>query len=149
LLQTDLPIQEVSCGRPYLLVPVRDRTAVDAAVFDARAMRAVYERAGLEPRSVLIFAPESTGDVVAYCRRFGFAVLEDPATGAAAGPLGCYLLRYRVVTRERARQMISIQGVKMGRPSRLHIRVDGDPESIARVEVGGASVVVGEGHIRF
>jgi trans-2,3-dihydro-3-hydroxyanthranilate isomerase len=149
LMHADLPIQTVSCGLPYLLIPMRDRAPVDAAVFDPRAMRAVYEVAGVEPRSVLVFAPETDADVVGYSRRFGFAVLEDAATGAAAGPLGCYLLRHRVVTMKHAQRMVNVQGVKMGRPSRLHIRVDGEPDAITNVRVGGTSVVVGEGHLRL
>jgi trans-2,3-dihydro-3-hydroxyanthranilate isomerase len=149
LIRTDMPIQQVSCGRPYLLVPLRDRIAVDAAVFDTRAMGAVYQQAGLEPWPVLVFAPEMGGDTVAYSRRFGFAVLEDAATGAAAGPLGCYMLRHGVVTTERAHQMVNVQGIKMGRPSRLHIRVEGAPDRITGVQVGGASVVVGDGMLRI
>ena len=149
LINTALPIQVVSCGLPFLLVALRDREAVDAAVFDARVMRGVYESAGLEPRPVLVFAPEADGDVVAYSRRFGFALLEDAATGGAAGPLGCYLLRYGVVTMERARQMVNVQGVKMGRPSRLYIRVAGAADSITGVQVGGTSVVVGDGRLRL
>ena len=57
-------------------------------------------------------------------------VAEDPATGIASGPLGCYLVRHKVVAADKADAMLSLQGVKMGRPSHVHISIgvakDGD-----------------------
>ena len=43
--------------------------------------------------------------------------------------------------------MVSRQGVRMGRPSRLHIRIDGTADRITDVKVGGTSVLVGEGRL--
>ncbi|OFW04784.1 MAG: hypothetical protein A3H96_10230 [Acidobacteria bacterium RIFCSPLOWO2_02_FULL_67_36] len=74
-------------------------------------------------------------------------VAEDPATGAASGPLGCYLLRHGVVTPEAARSMLSLQGVAMRRPSRVHISIDSRDGEITRVRVGGQSVLVGRGEL--
>jgi len=71
-------------------------------------------------------------------------VSEDPATGIASGPLGCYLVRHGVVAPEKAGAMLSLQGVKMLRPSRIHISIDSAGDSISRVRVGGRSVLVGE-----
>jgi trans-2,3-dihydro-3-hydroxyanthranilate isomerase len=77
----------------------------------------------------------------------GFGIAEDPATGAASGPLGSYLLHHKLVTREIARSMLSLQGVAMGRPSRIHISIDSDEDRITRVRVGGVSVLVGRGEL--
>jgi trans-2,3-dihydro-3-hydroxyanthranilate isomerase len=41
------------------------------------------------------------------------------------------------------------QGVEVGRPSKLYARVDGSPERIERVEVGGSAVVVARGEFRL
>jgi trans-2,3-dihydro-3-hydroxyanthranilate isomerase len=77
-------------------------------------------------------------------------VIEDPATGSAAGPLGCYLVRHGLVDRDQMRDMVNLQGVAMGRPSRLHMRITQDASgAITRVQVGGRSVRVGEGRIDF
>ena len=46
-----------------------------------------------------------------------------------------------------ARSMLSLQGVAMGRPSRIHISIDSDEDRITRVRVGGRSVLVGRGEI--
>jgi predicted PhzF superfamily epimerase YddE/YHI9 len=43
--------------------------------------------------------------------------------------------------------MLSRQGVKMRRPSRVHIRIAGTADAITDVKVGGASVLVGDGQI--
>jgi trans-2,3-dihydro-3-hydroxyanthranilate isomerase len=74
-------------------------------------------------------------------------VPEDPATGSAAGPLGCHLARHG---RIRFGDEIEIsQGAEIGRPSTLHVRVAGTPERIEKVEVGGSAVVVARGEFRL
>jgi trans-2,3-dihydro-3-hydroxyanthranilate isomerase len=92
-------------------------------------------------------APGSAETV--YSRMFapGFGIVEDPATGSASGPLGCYLVHHGVVSGRAARQMVSLQGVAMGRPSRIHISIDGDRDAITRVKVGGEAVLVGRGEM--
>ena len=154
-LAAGLPIQEVTCGVPYLLVPLRDREAVDRAAPPS----ANFELPGV-PRAhpaILVFAhdirlkPDST-----YSRMFapGLGVVEDPATGSAAGPLGCYLVQHRMVgTAEAAPceatngpvQIVNIQGVKMGRASRIHMAITGVPDAITDVKVGGEAVLVARG----
>jgi trans-2,3-dihydro-3-hydroxyanthranilate isomerase len=79
--------------------------------------------------------------------RFGIA--EDPATGGASGPLGCYLFRHRLIDRTRLAHAVSLQGVKMKRPSRIHISIDASGDEITRVRVGGRSVLVGDGQLRL
>ena len=73
------------------------------------------------------------------------ALQADPATGGASGPLGCYLVRHNVVTGPQAEGMLSMQGVKMGRPSHIHIAIGSSGGAITSVRVGGEAVVVGEG----
>jgi len=45
--------------------------------------------------------------------------------------------------------MVSRQGVAMGRPSRIHISIEGAPGAITRVRVGGQSVMVGGGELQI
>jgi predicted PhzF superfamily epimerase YddE/YHI9 len=44
---------------------------------------------------------------------------------------------------------VSLQGVKMLRPSRIHISIDAKGEEITRVRVGGRSVLMGDGRLTF
>ena len=142
-----LPIQDVSCGLPFTFVPLTSRAAVDTCLLDARASEALFHEAGVARRPIFVFSVEPGGDdATAYSRMLGTG-REDPATGSASGPLGCYLVRHRLVPAGGAGHMVSHQGVKMGRPSRVHIRITGTPDEITDVKVGGASVLVGDGRI--
>ncbi|MFL5262998.1 MAG: PhzF family phenazine biosynthesis protein, partial [Anaeromyxobacteraceae bacterium] len=73
----------------------------------------------------------------------GLGVAEDPATGSAAGPLSVHLARHG---RTRFGEEIEIvQGVEIGRPSRLYAQADGAGERLERVRVGGSAVVIARG----
>jgi len=72
-------------------------------------------------------------------------IYEDPATGSASGPLGCYLVHHGVVAPEKARALLNLQGRKLGRPSWIHISIESANGAISRVRVGGESVFVAEG----
>jgi trans-2,3-dihydro-3-hydroxyanthranilate isomerase len=147
---TGLPVQEVSCGVPFVFIPVATRTAVDAAVPDLRAFNGLCAACGVDDHAMFVFSREPGGDeATVYSRMFapGLGVFEDAATGSASGPLGCYLVRHGVVSAGRAGKILSLQGVKMGRPSRVHISIGLDGGSITRVQVGGEAVLVGEGEL--
>lgn len=143
-LVADLPIQSVSCGVPFLLIPVRDRERVDRAVTDASACKRLQQETGL---ALPLFLFSFTAPAAVHSRMFApdFGVAEDPATGSASGPLGCYLVEHRLVAGEAARGVVSLQGVAMGRPSRIHIAVAGVPGAITEVKVGGRAVLVARG----
>lgn len=138
--ETGLPVEEVSCGVPFVVVPMRSRAAVDSATPETRLMD--FE--------AYIFTTDRSGapdSATTYSRMFapGLGVYEDPATGSASGPLGSYLVRHGVVTAEQGRSILNLQGVKLGRPSWIHVSIDTAANAITRVRVGGTSVFVAEG----
>jgi len=146
-LRPNTPPQEVSCGSPFMFVPLASRAAVDQAVIDTRAAAAAFEAAKLTRRGLFIFTTEPGADgATVYSRMMG--ANEDPATGSASGPLGCYLIKHGLVPADKAGSIVSAQGVKMGRPSRIHIKLDVQGAEVTRVRVGGTSVLVGEGRLR-
>jgi trans-2,3-dihydro-3-hydroxyanthranilate isomerase len=145
---TGLPVQIVSSGVPFLLVPLATRRAVDSASFDATAYDRFIRAAKLEELPIFLFSSEKTGDkATVYSRMFapGMGIGEDPATGGACGPLGGYLVKHRVVPPEKAGAILNLQGVKMGRPSYIHIAVGLEDGEVQTVRVGGEAVVAGEG----
>ena len=77
----------------------------------------------------------------------GLGVAEDPATGSAAGPLGVHLATHGRV--DFGAEIEVAQGVEIGRPSTLHVRVDGSPDKIEQVRVGGSAVFVARGEYRL
>ena len=149
----DLPIQEVSCGVPYLYVPLRDREAVDRATTGGVSELRLPGLSRSHP-AVFLFSVNSDWELgigswefSTYSRMFapGLGVSEDPATGSAAGPLGCYLVQHGRVSGDAAKQIVNVQGVKMGRASRIHIAITGGPDAITDVKVGGQAVLVAKG----
>lgn len=143
-----LPVEVVSCGVPFLYVPLR---SLDAA-HRARPRAEVMERAlaGVVPPAVFVFTREveRAGSTV-HSRMFAppLGIVEDPATGAASGPLGCYLVKHGVVTSDGVAEIVSEQGLEMGRPSFIKIRIEKDGDAISGVKVGGQSHYMGEGFI--
>jgi len=147
---TRLPVQEVSCGVPFVFIPLATRAHVDAASPSLDAFNRLCEAAGVDNHAMFVFSREPGPDgATVYSRMFapGLGVHEDPATGSASGPLGCYLVRHGVVPPDQAGTILSLQGVKMGRPSRVHIAIGLDGGDITRVQVGGEAVLVGEGYL--
>ena len=149
-----LPVEVVSCGVPFLFVPLASRDAVDRASIDARSLARCFQNAGVEQLPVFFFTTDpgtaSSGSAeTVYSRMLapGFGIPEDPATGGASGPLGCYLVHHEIVRSESAHRMLSLQGVAMGRPSRIHISIDAKDGGISRVRIGGRSVLVGHGEL--
>ena len=146
------PAQTVSSAVPFFFVSLKDEAAVDRAWGDRAALAALFARAGADrSHPVFVFAMSSRPGVSCYSRMFApeFGIPEDPATGGASGPLGCYLLRHGLVDRDAARTLLSLQGAKMQRPSRVHISIDSRADgTIEKVRVGGQAVIVGEGTIR-
>jgi trans-2,3-dihydro-3-hydroxyanthranilate isomerase len=77
----------------------------------------------------------------------GAGVVEDPATGSAAGPLAVHLARHgRIGFGE---EIEISQGAEIGRPSTLYARADGSADELERVEVGGNAVIVARGEFRL
>ena len=137
---TQLPVQQVSCGVPFVFVPLASRAVVDRAMPDVRLLD--FE--------AYLFTTDRAGasdSATTYSRMFAPAlgVGEDPATGSASGPLGCYLVHHSLVTPEQAHTMLNLQGVRLGRPSWIHISIESTGGEISRVRVGGTSVFVAEG----
>ena len=99
---------------------------MDDAAANRAAIGDLLRASSSGAHGVFLFSAEPGSDhASAYSRMFapGLGVDEDPATGSASGPLGCYLVKYGLVAADKAAAMISLQGVKMGRPSHVHISI--------------------------
>jgi trans-2,3-dihydro-3-hydroxyanthranilate isomerase len=145
----DLPIQQISCGVPFLFVPMATRAAVDRAVSEAAPLRRLGTTTGLNLPVFLFTSEPGEPEATVYSRMFSphFGIAEDPATGGASGPLGSYLVHYGLVRSDAQQRMLSMQGCAMGRPSRIHIRIGGTRDNITSVEIGGEAVLVARGEM--
>ena len=137
-----LPVEAYENGPYNVLVTLEDEAAVAALAPDFRAL------AALGTLNVSCFAgrtPWGTGGRNWKTRMFApsLFVNEDPATGSAAGPIALHLARHGEIAY--GEEIELAQGVEIGRPSLLYARVDGSPERIERIEVGGSAVIVARG----
>ncbi len=146
----NLPVQVASSGVPFLYVPLRSRAAVDAASIERGRLCTLLRGLNLEELPVFVFSCQpADDDATVYSRMFGpcIGIPEDPATGAASGPLGAYLLQHNAVSADNASRLLNLQGVRMGRPGRIYISLSSRAGVLEEVRVGGEAVVVGEGTV--
>lgn len=145
LLGAAMPPRAVSCGMPFLLVPLRDQECVSRARVERGAWDAALE--GAWAREVYLFdGGAASRDATIRARMFApsLGIGEDPATGSAAACLAAYLAA-SAPTRDGELRWTIEQGVEMGRTSTLHITAELRAGEIAAIRVAGESVVVSHG----
>lgn len=140
-----LPVEMVSCGLPYHIIPVRTIDAVRRAVLDmARWTQMIADGWA---HHVYLMCPQAEGEGVdVRVRMFapGSGVPEDPATGSAAASLGGYLSK--LDGRSEASLAWTIeQGLELGRPSIIHVEADRAAGDTTAVWVGGSAIFVSRG----
>jgi trans-2,3-dihydro-3-hydroxyanthranilate isomerase len=145
VLDNGMKAEALSCGTPFLFVPVRDR----AAVGRSRIKMDLWESAlgGYITKEVFVFAMDAEladNDIRARMFAPGIGVPEDPATGSACVALAGYLAGRDPRTQGTLRWIVE-QGFEMGRPSILEIEADKKQGAVTTVRVGGRTVLVCDG----
>jgi trans-2,3-dihydro-3-hydroxyanthranilate isomerase len=149
LLGTPNGPQAVSCGLPFLIVPVKDRAAVAAARVRMDVWESTLKRYWAPDVMVVARDPEfDQSDLRARVFVPGLAVPEDPATGSCAAGLAGYLAAREAAPNGRFRWVME-QGFEMGRPSILELEAEKQNGSVISVRVGGECVVVSEGSMEI
>ncbi len=149
-LDPALPVEIGSAGVPFHLIPVGDRQALAAARLDQQRWA---ERLADSPGPhVYVFHRDPESPDTLFARMFApaMAIPEDPATGAAAGPVAAYAVRHWPGAIERpdsATRVTIRQGIEMGRPSLIDARVEHEGDRIESVKVGGRCKPVGSGEL--
>ncbi|MEX2178881.1 MAG: PhzF family phenazine biosynthesis protein [Gemmatimonadaceae bacterium] len=137
--------QAVSCGVPFLIVPVRDRETLGRARVRLDDLERVLGAYSTSKLFVFCAEPERPGsDYRARMFAPSLGVPEDPGTGSACASFGGYLGK-RESGSDGTRRWVVEQGFEMGRPSFLSVEVDIRGGVIAAVRVGGDSVLVSRG----
>jgi trans-2,3-dihydro-3-hydroxyanthranilate isomerase len=145
VLTGDYAPRSVSCGLPWLLVPVKNVDAVSRVRINAAAWSThCAGRWASEPFVFAMTADGSDADVQARAFCPGLSVPEDPATGSANAALAGFLAARTPRANGTLRWTVR-QGVEMQRPSRLLIEADTHNGQVTAVRVGGDAVVVSEG----
>jgi len=137
------PIQTVSTGVPFAIVPFRSLRAL-SGVRPNWASMDEYLR-GTDAKFFYLISAETVDRSVGAHARMIFSGGEDPATGSAAGPAVAWMVAHGVA---KAGETVMIeQGVEMHRPSHIYARSDLREGRPVNVRVGGHCVQVIEGEL--
>jgi len=139
------PIQEVSTGMPFIIVPLKTLDAVKRARVNMDSLLGLVKEA---KAGILVFCPETYEkgndlNVRVFVDLFG--IPEDPATGSGNGCLAGYLSRYRYFGTDEVNARVE-QGYEVRRRSLLLLKAEDRAGSI-RVHVGGKVVLVAAGKL--
>jgi trans-2,3-dihydro-3-hydroxyanthranilate isomerase len=139
----DVPIQTVSTGNAFAMVPVKS-LAVLQSLAPAWAGMGEYLKK-TDAKFFYFVSRQALNPEAAMQARMIFYNGEDPATGSAAGPCAAWAVKYGVVPAER--EALLEQGVEMRRRSRIFLSAARSGDKIVNVRVGGHAVEVLRGEV--
>jgi trans-2,3-dihydro-3-hydroxyanthranilate isomerase len=143
-IMLSLPAQVVSTGIAHLLVPVTDREIVAKAQPDLQRLKRILESVGGKGCYLYCLDDSESPSSIAHARFFNptQGIVEEAATGTAAVPLACLLLRYGIAGNRKT--LFIEQGYEMKRPCLLEVEVENDVLRLA-----GRAITVMEGTLRI
>lgn len=144
-IDPSLPIQTVSTGVPFTVVPLRGLEVARRLQVDSKRSEEYLSRSG---GKFFYFVTRETVDASARLHaRMLFYGSEDPATGSAAGCTAAWMVEHGVAKPDE--QVLIEQGIEMLRPSRILVRASLHDGKVVNVRVGGNVVEVLRGEVFF
>jgi trans-2,3-dihydro-3-hydroxyanthranilate isomerase len=135
---SDLPIQTVSTGNAFAMVPLRSLAVLQKLAPTWSSMKSYLEKTAA--KFFYFVSRETLNPEARLQARMIFYNGEDPATGSAAGPCAAWAVQYGVVPPDQ--QALIEQGVEMRRRSRIFFSASRQGDKIVNVRVGGHAVEV-------
>jgi|SRR5208282_3209375 len=143
-LDEDLPIQTVSTGMPFTMVPFRSLATLQKLKASWHQLEPYLTSAG--NGGLFYFVCRETADPKATLHaRMIFYNGEDPATGSAAGCCAAWAVKHGILAHEQPG--LIEQGMETRRPSYLYIRAAKISDTVTNVRVGGNVVQVINGEV--
>jgi trans-2,3-dihydro-3-hydroxyanthranilate isomerase len=140
---SDLPIQTVTTGNPFAIVPLKSLAVLQKLAPTWANMNTYLEKT--DAKFFYFVSRETLNPEATLQSRMIFYNGEDPATGSAAGPCAAWAVQYGVVPPEQ--QVLMEQGVEMNRRSRIFFSAGRNGDRIVNVRVGGHAVEVIRGEL--
>jgi trans-2,3-dihydro-3-hydroxyanthranilate isomerase len=137
----DLPIQTVSTGNPFAIVPLKSLAVLQTLSPTWANMKTYLDRS--DAKFLYFVSRETLNPEAKLQSRMIFYNGEDPATGSAAGPCAAWAVQYGVVPADQ--QVLMEQGVEMKRRSRIFFSAGRNGDKIVNVRVGGHVAEVARG----
>jgi len=138
------PVQEVSTGLPFFIVPLKTIAALKTAKVDRDKYFAYIKDSSA--KGILVFCPqahEAQNDISVRVFVDCYGIPEDPATGSGNGCLAGYLVKHRYFGKDSI-DIRSEQGYEIGRPSLLLLKAEKENDKI-NIFVGGKAIIVAKG----
>lgn len=145
MIADDVPIQTVSTGNSFAMVPLRSLAVLQQLAPAWGAMERYLRQT--DAKFLYFVSRETLNREATLQSRMFFYNGEDPATGSAAGPCIAWAVKHGIVPSEK--QVLIEQGVEMKRRSRIFASAMVQREKIIDVRVGGHAVEVVRGEIFF
>lgn len=139
----DVPIQTVSTGNAFAIVPLKSLAVLQNLAPTATAMGGYLSKT--DAKFFYFVSRQALSPAAKLQARMIFYNGEDPATGSAAGPCAAWAVKYGVVAPEE--EALLEQGVEMKRRSRIFVSAGRAGDKIVNVRVGGHAVEVARGEI--
>lgn len=147
-LDETLPVEVVSCGVPYLVVPLKNLADIER--IQVRPELMLQLKPAIQDANLYVFTRHAVTDQAhLHSRMFWLengVFSEDAATGSASGPLGCYVARYKIFSEGAKLELTNEQGFEINRPSCIKIEIEQAGEKITAVKVGGQARFMGGGY---
>lgn len=143
-LDDRFPVEEVSTGLPFLIVPLKTLHSLRQIRVDTNKCSSFIDN--LNAKAILAFCPEThhkKNDLCARVFAHYYGVPEDPATGSANGCLAGYLVKNRYWGHRHIDIRVE-QGYEIRRPSLLFLKAQENQGKID-VFVGGNVILVARG----
>jgi len=142
-ISSEWPIQPVSTGLTFTIVPFRNRQTLSDLKFSYIQAAEFLKKSGAN--FFYFLCPErSDGRLEARARMFLYGG-EDPATGSAAGCAASWMVQHGVAKSDE--QLVIRQGVECRRPSEMHVRATREEGRVSNVRVGGYAVEILRGTV--
>ena len=142
-ISPDWPIQPVSTGLTFTIVPFRHRQTLSDLKFSYIQAAEFLKQTGAN--FFYFLCPERReGSLEARARMFFYGG-EDPATGSAAGCAASWMVRHGVAKNDE--QVLIRQGAECRRPSEMHVRATREGDRVTNVRVGGYAVEILRGTV--
>ena len=142
-IDPSLPIQTVSTGLAFTLVPLRGLETIRRLRVDLAGAAEYLEKAG--GRFFYFVTRETVDSSARLHARMMFYNGEDPATGSAAGCAAAWMVAHGIAQPEE--RVLVEQGVEMQRPSRIFVCASRRDDRVVNVRVGGNAVEVLRGEV--
>jgi len=142
-LDSSLPIQTVSTGTAFCIVPLRSLDVAARLAIPQPAARAYLSRTGAKFFYCTTRAAAQSG--ADWHARMQFYNGEDPATGSASGCAIAYMVRHGLAASDQP--IVFEQGMEMHRPSRIYVQATGNGLEVCNVRVGGRTIPIATGRV--